>query len=217
MLVEKYNNLNKQNSNDGLNKYWDKIHLEYNSSYDEWLNKYIHLLEKNSLIIELGCGRAYCSNYLLKKGFKNIIACDFSEEVLKIVNKENPLLKTLLFDMSKGLPFDNNSINIIIADLSLHYFDSTTTVFIFDEIYRVLKKDGCLIARVNATNDKFHIPNNAKEIEKNFFYDGNIYKKFFDKQDFKLLFKKFKICNLEQKHMSRYEKPKILWEFYIKK
>ena len=200
-----------------FDKYWDKIHLKYNSSYDEWLNKYMHLLKKDNLIIELGCGRAYCSNYLFDNEFRNIIACDFSEEVLKIVNKENPFLKTLLFDMRNGLPFENNSINVIIADLSLHYFDLSTTTFVFDEIHRVLKDDGYLIARVNATNDKLHMPDNAEEIEKNFFYDGNIYKRFFDKQDFETLLENFKIHNLEQKNMSRYEKPKILWEFCIKK
>lgn len=200
-----------------LDKYWDRIHLKYNSSYDEWLNKYMHLLKKDNLIIELGCGRAYCGNHLFDNGFRNIVACDFSEEVLKIVNKENPFLKTLLFDMSNGLPFENNSINVIIADLSLHYFDLPTTTFVFDEIHRVLKDDGYLIARVNATNDKLHIPDNAEEIEKNFFYDGNIYKRFFDEQDFETLFKNFEIHNLEQKNMSRYEKPKILWEFCIKK
>ena len=145
------------------------------------------------------------------------MACDFSEEVLKIVNKENPFLKTLLFDMSNGLPFENNSINIIIADLSLHYFDLSTTTFIFDEIYRVLKVGGYLIARVNSVNDELHIPDNSQEIEKNFFYDGNIYKRFFEKQDFEALLTKFEIHNLEQKNMSRYEKPKILWEFCIKK
>lgn len=200
-----------------LDKYWDRIHLKYNSGYDEWLNKYMHLLKKDNLIIELGCGRAYCSNYLFNNGFRNIVACDFSEEVLKIVNKENLFLKTLLFDMGNGLPFENDSIDVIIADLSLHYFDLSTTTFVFDEIYRVLKDDGYLIARVNATNDKLHIPDNAEEIEKNFFYDGNIYKRFFDKQDFETLLKNFEIHNLEQKNMNRYEKPKILWEFCVKK
>jgi len=202
---------------DNLDKYWDKIHLKYNSTYDEWLNKYVHLLKKEDTIIELGCGRAYCSNYLFKNEFYDIIACDFSREVLKIVNTESPYLKTMLFDMSKGLPFKDNSINIIIADLSLHYFDSQTTKYIFEEIYRVLKNNGFLIARVNSANDKFHIPTNCQEIEPNFFYDGNIYKKFFGKEDFELLFKNFEICSIEEQHMDRYEKPKVLWEFCIKK
>ena len=200
-----------------LDKYWDKIHLKYNSTYDGWLNKYINLLKKDDFIIELGCGRAYCSNFLLRNGFHNIIACDFSNEVLNIVNTENTNLKTMLFDMSTGLPFKDCSINIIIADLSLHYFSSATTKYIFNEILRVLKDNGYLIGRVNSANDKFHIPNNAQELEKNFYYDGNIYKKFFERKDFDSLFKNFKICNIEEKYMDRYEKPKILWEFCIEK
>ncbi len=200
-----------------LDKYWDDIHLKYNSIYDKWLNKYINLFKKEDLIIELGCGRAYCSNYLLKNGFNNVIACDFSKEALKIVNIENPNLKTMLFDMSVGLPFKDNSINVIVADLSLHYFTFSTTKYIFDEIYRVLNNNCYLIARVNSANDKLHIPNNGQELEKNFYYDGNIYKRFFERKDFDSLFKNFKICSIEEKYMDRYEKPKILWEFCIKK
>ena len=200
-----------------IGEYWDKIHLQYNSTYDNWLNKYVHLFNKNSRVVELGCGRAYCSKYLLDNGFKNIIACDISKEVLKMVNSSIPELKTLLFDMSNGLPFSDNSKDVIIADLSLHYFDLNTTNFIFDEIYRVLTTDGLLIARVNATNDKLHIPDNSKEIEKNYYYDGDIYKRFFEYNDFNTLFNGFDVCNLTQENMDRYEKPKMLWEFCIKK
>ncbi len=206
-----------ENMKEELNKYWDNIHKEYTSTYDEWFNKYIKLLHKDDNIVELGCGRAYTSKYLTSMGFKNIIACDFSEEALKIVNKENPNIKTMLFDMSDGLPFNNNSMNIIIADLSLHYFDLSKTKYILNEIFRVLKENGYLIARVNSINDRLHIPAHSKEIEKHFYYDGKIYKRFFDKDDIEELFKNFKICNLEEKKMDRYEKLKILWEFCIKK
>lgn len=202
---------------DKLDKYWDEVHLKYNSTYDGWLNKYVDLFDRDNSFVELGCGRAYCSNYLLENGFQNIIACDFSEEVLKIVNEENPILKTMLFDMREGLPFGDDSFNVVIADLCLHYFDTSMTNFIFNEIYRILRKDGYLIGRVNATNDRFHIPNNALELEKNFFYDGDVYKKFFERYDLESLFREFEVCDLEQKNMSRYEKPKVLWEFCVKK
>ena len=200
-----------------LDKYWDDIHLKYNSIYDGWLNKYISLFKKEDLFIELGCGRAYCSRYLLENNFENVIACDFSNEVIKIINKEAPNLKTMIFDMSEQLPFADNSVDVIISDLSLHYFDLKKTQCILGEIYRVLKVGGYVIARVNSSNDKSHIPNNCKELEKNYFWDGNIYKKFFEKEDFDILFKNFKIYTLEEKIMDRYEKTKILWEFCIKK
>ena len=43
-------------------------------------------------------------------------------------------------DMSTKYPFEDDSINVIIADLSLHYFNLEKTKHIFDEIYRVLKE-----------------------------------------------------------------------------
>lgn len=202
---------------ENLDKFWNDVHLKYTSSYDGWLDKYLPLFSKNDLFIELGCGRAYSSKHLLNNGFENIIACDFSDEVIKILKTEIPNLKTMLFDMSQGLPFETASINVIIADLSLHYFNNSTTKYLFDEIYRILKPDGYLIARVNSSNDKQHIPVNAEEIENKFFYDGKIYKKFFEKNDFNSLLKDFEICSLEEKDMSRYEKPKVLWEFCVKK
>lgn len=200
-----------------LDKYWDRIHLKYTSSYDNWFDKYIYLLNKNDKIIELGCGRAYTSLYLLDNGFKDVTACDFSTEVISILNTEYKELNTSVFDMSESLPFKDNEINVIIADLSLHYFDTKKTKYIISEIYRVLKSGGYLIGRVNSANDKYHIPVNAKVLEKNFYYDGEIYKRFFIEEDFNELFKDFEIISLEEKHMDRYEKPKTLWEFCIKK
>lgn len=200
-----------------LDKYWDKIHLKYTSTYDNWFNKYIHLLNKSDKIIELGCGRAYTSLYLLDNGFSDVTACDFSTEVINILNTEHKELNTSVFDISEKLPFKDDEINVIIADLCLHYFDSGKTKEILNEIYRVLKSGGYLIGRVNSANDKYHIPLSAKVLEKNFYYDGEIYKKFFERKEFKELFENFKILSLEEKHMDRYEKPKTLWEFCIKK
>ena len=200
-----------------LDKYWDKIHLKYASTYDNWFDKYIHLLNKSDKIIELGCGRAYTSLYLLDNGFKDVTACDFSTEVINILNTEHKELNTSVFDISEKLPFKDDEINVIIADLCLHYFDFGKTKEILNEIYRVLKSGGYLIGRVNSANDKYHIPLSAKVLEKNFYYDGEIYKKFFERKEFKELFENFKILSLEEKHMDRYEKPKTLWEFCIKK
>ena len=78
------------------------------------------------------------------------------------MNNENPNIKAMLFDMSDGLPFNDNSKNIIIADLCLHYFDLSKTKYIFSEIYRVLKENGYLIARVNSFND-IQIPLKSKK------------------------------------------------------
>lgn len=201
---------------DNFNIYWNDIHKKYTSSYDNWLNKYTKLFKKDFKFVELGCGRAYCSNYLISEGFSDVIATDFSTEVLRQVQEENKDLQAMVVDMTGGLPFENNSVDVVIADLCLHYFDKGTTQYIVKEILRILKKDGYLLVRVNSTNE---IPttSNLEKIDHNFFFDGNIYKRYFDEDDCNYYFKDFKVYYLEENKMNRYEKPKALWELCLRK
>ncbi len=166
--------------------------------------------------MELGCGRAYCSNYLISEGFSDVIATDFSSEVLKMVQKENKDLQTMLFDMTGGLPFGDNSVDVVIADLCLHYFDSEMTKYIIKEISRVLKKDGYLLVRVNSTKE-VQKKNNLEKIEHNFYFEGNIYKRYFDEEDCYYYFKDFKVYYLQESAMDRYDNPKVLWELCLRK
>lgn len=199
-----------------FNLYWDDIHKKYNSTYDDWLNKYTKLFRKDFKFVELGCGRAYCSNYLISEGFSDVIATDFSSEVLKMVQKENKDLQTMLFDMTGGLPFGDNSVDVVIADLCLHYFDSEMTKYIIKEISRVLKKDGYLLVRVNSTKE-VQKKNNFEKIEHNFYFEGNIYKRYFDEEDCYYYFKDFKVYYLQESAMDRYDNPKVLWELCLRK
>lgn len=199
-----------------FNLYWDDIHRKYNSTYNDWLNKYTKLFRKDFKFVELGCGRAYCSNYLISEGFSDVIATDFSSEVLKMVQEENKDLQTMLFDMTGGLPFGDNSVDVVIADLCLHYFDSEMTKYIIKEISRVLKKDGYLLVRVNSTKE-VQKKNNLEKIEHNFYFEGNIYKRYFDEEDCYYYFKDFKVYYLQESAMDRYDNPKVLWELCLRK
>lgn len=199
-----------------FNLYWDDIHKKYNSTYDDWLNKYTKLFRKDFKFVELGCGRAYCSNYLISEGFSDVIATDFSSEVLKMVQEENKDLQTMLFDMTGGLPFGDNSVDGVIADLCLHYFDSEMTKYIIKEISRVLKKDGYLLVRVNSTKE-VQKKNNLEKIEHNFYFEGSIYKRYFDEEDCYYYFKDFKVYYLQESAMDRYDNPKVLWELCLRK
>ena len=205
--------------NQELSKEWDKIHSQYIASYDDWLKPYEDIIMKNreAKIIELGCGRAYASCYLMSQGLKNILACDFSEVVIKKLEEEQPHLKTMLFDMVDGLPFEDNSVDIIIADLCLQYFNEKQTKQLIFEIYRVLKPQGYLIGRVNSTKDIEHGANDGEKIERNFYFVNQMYKRFFEESDFKKFFSEFKQVDLKEEKMERYVKPKILWTFFYQK
>ena len=184
-----------------FSNYWDNIHKNYTSSYDGWLEKYLPFFNTEKVFLELGCGRAYNSKRLLELGYKNITACDLSSEVINILKDECQELNSFCCDITKPLPFSDGTIDVIIADLVLHYFKNQIMKEIVKELDRILNKDGYLIIRVNSSNDIYTKPGKEKEIEEEFYFDGDIYKKYY----------------IEEKKMDRYKKPKILWELCLRK
>lgn len=201
--------------------YWNKQYMDNGNKrviYDLWLDKYEHILNasKDTSIIDLGCGLGNDTMYLYERHY-NIISCDYSEEALKKLElfMDNPV--TRLFDMKDGLPFESESVKIIIADLSLHYFPWDETRKIVNEIKRVLKEGGFLFVRVNSVKDTNHGAGKGIEIEKNYYnIDGNL-KRFFDKEQVEKLFIDWEVKYINEYELHRYTNSKMLWEIAVKK
>lgn len=199
-------------------KYWDQIFKEQNLKtpiYDEWLNKYLPLLLSANTIVDLGCGNGPDTLFLYKQNI-HPIACDFSEEAIKKINELCPEIRTLCFDMSKGLPFMDHSVDIVIADLSLHYFNWRTTEKIISDICRVLVKGGLLLGRVNSIKDINFGATEGIVLETNYYYNNGCKKRFFDIEDLYKLFNNWNITSIEESSSNKYGQTKILWEFCIK-
>lgn len=127
-------NVNQENSK----AYWNNIHTEYNREdieFDDWLEKFDEIIENADLpIIDLGCGSGNDTLYLINKN-KKVISCDLSENAISNIKKNFPeILDAKVVNMLDGLPFDDNSADLIIADLSLHYFNKNDTIYIINEI-----------------------------------------------------------------------------------
>ncbi|MDD4719191.1 MAG: class I SAM-dependent methyltransferase [Bacilli bacterium] len=194
---------------------WNKMHKEYfegNIKYDNWLDEYIKIInESKKEIIDLGCGVGNNSLYLNKLG-KKVIACDFSDEALRIVKNEVPSVKIKGFDMLNEFPFKDNFTDLVIADLSLHYFSYQETIKILHEIKRILTNNGHLLFRVNSLNDINHGSEEGIEIEKHYFEIEDIKKRFFNEKDLIEFFSDWDIIDLQEETMTRYEKDKVLWK-----
>lgn len=196
--------------------YWNKVYEGINEIkpvYDLWLDKYKDILEKSrdTKIIDLGCGSGNNSIYLDERNYK-VISCDYSKEGLNIVKRYIRNFEIVEMDLTEKFPFENESIEVIIADLSLHYFDENTTKSILNEIKRILKYDGYLIARVNTIKDVNFNAGNGEEIEKHFYLTKEGYKRFFDEEDIKNFFGIFEIHNMEETVMNRYGAEKKCFE-----
>lgn len=166
--------------------YWNKKHICYASK--DWIDKptifsqfAIQYFPKTGSLLDLGAGHGQDSRFFAKKGY-SVTGTDFSETALKFLkekaDKEGLKIKTEQVDLSKDLPFGNESFDIVYAHLSLHYFDQKTTVKLFKEIHRVLKPGGVLAALFNTVDDP-EIPQ-FKKLEKDYYLDpAGIAKRYF--------------------------------------
>ena len=202
-------------------EHWNEGYKKYplqEPKYDSWLDKYNEILQKskNTPIIDLGCGLGNDSLYLSERGY-HVISCDFSEEAIKRVKMYVPNAETMIFNMNNGLPFADCNAEIVIANLSLHYFSINDTNKIIGEISRVLKIDGVLLCRLNSTKDENAGAGMGSIIEKNYYQIGDKKKRFFDKETIEKVFSQWKIINMEEYTIKKYKLPKILWEVCLQK
>ena len=123
----------------------------------------------------------------------------------------------MVFDMLNGLPFDDGSFRVVIADLCLHYFSWDDTVRIVRDIRRVLKSGGVLLCRVNSTKDVHHGAGRGERIEDNYYYVNGDKKRFFDLSQLEALFESWEKLRLREYRLDRFEKPKMLWEAAVRK
>lgn len=161
-------------------QYWDNIYsnpkLQFPTN-DNFLTEWAETLRHSKRIVDLGCGNGINTYYLHKEGIETV-ACDFSEHALMLLLEKVPNATVLLFDMTKGLPFLSNNIDVFIADLSLHYFSFKDTNAILNEILRSLRPNGLFLCRVNAIDPTISYES-FKEIEKDYYDIAGCTKRFF--------------------------------------
>ena len=209
---------------DGFVEMWDNWSKRRSSVpvYDLWLDEYKEILanNRNNEILDLGCGIGADTLYLIERGYR-VLSSDFSNEALKSIQENIPNSKTLHLDMRKKFPIEDNSYSLIIADLSLHYFDNETTIHIMNEIKRILKQDGILLSRVASVNDFNFGAGVGEELEKNYYFEGDYTKRFFDLEDVNKYFGIIGSVEAKETQMTRkeeeYSKPKVLYKIKVKK
>lgn len=202
------------------NEYWKNVINENKTDFmkDSWMTKYIEYITKieNKNAVDLGCGIGQDTKWLLDKGF-DVISCDISERALNKLKELIPNSKVMLIDIKEELPFNDNSIGLINANLSIHYFDMKNTIKIFNEIHRVLTPKGLFIGRVNSDKNDGYINKTTQEIEKNFYYEDGKYKRLFNKEQFDILTRDWNIIALNEDITVRLNRKKALWEFILQK
>lgn len=182
--------------------------------YDLWADKYQYIIEKinRGTALDLGCGLGQCTKYFMGKGF-SVISADISSEVLQRLKSEIKNAQIIQLDMSKLFLFEDDSFDLVFANLSIHYFDKETTISLLKEINRILKPNGYFIGSVNSSKSFVLIKDDATELEPNYYYESGRNVRLWDQVQFDSFFKDFDLEVLEEVTTTRWNRTKIMWEF----
>jgi ubiquinone/menaquinone biosynthesis C-methylase UbiE len=188
--------------------------LDEEGSEDAWLERWRHLLDAGpgSPVLDLGCGDGRDARFLSERGFP-VIATDLSKKALEITRRRAPAAKTQNVDLTRGLPFPDESFGVIVASLSLHYFPWRLTTEILADVRRCLRPDGHLLARLNSTKDPHYRAAEKQPVENNFYLVEGMPKRLFDQQDLKALLQEgWRILATEERTSRSYGGQKLAWE-----
>ncbi len=129
---------------------YDELNTNYQDSYAnnpntlKALSKLRSVLEKNSKIIDLGCGTGIpAGKYLVDNGY-DVTGVDISTEMVKLSKKNVPKMHCVCGDFSK-LSFKDHSFDAGIALFSLLHVAKKDMITVLKEFHRVIKKGGYLL------------------------------------------------------------------------
>lgn len=177
---------------------WSKLEKDAKTSEPftmeclEWTNN-----NKSKILLDVGCGLGSDTIFFSKK-FRKIIAVDFSKEAIKILDSRLKELKIqnveTLCEDCRNLNFEENSIDIVYANVALHYFSDNDTRKIFQNLYRILKIGGLVFVRCKSVNDFLYgIGNKLGEN----YYENEQTRHFFSKEYIEDVANMFQIKKLE--------------------
>jgi SAM-dependent methyltransferase len=200
---------------------WNELYRAHDAGNPpgaSWLESYEQLLGSSGElpIMDLGCGCGEDTAYLRQRGF-DTVSCDYSEEALRRLSALAHGAKTACLDMLDGLPFPASAFNVVVANLSLHYFSWHDTERIVADIRRVLADDGYLLCRVNSVADTENGAGQGTRIEQNYYNVGGKPKRFFDKGQLGKLFRGWGLLVCDERRMIRSGKVKVFWEVVVRK
>ena len=127
------------------------------------LKKYA--LNKNSKILDAGCGTGLVGIQLKKYGYLNIEGVDFSQSMLDLV-PQNIYKKIKKIDLNKPLKFKNNIYDIVMCVGTFTY--GHVKPHALDEIIRITRNKGLICFTVNeGIYEEYGFDKKIKELTKN--------------------------------------------------
>lgn len=187
---------------------------------DLWLERWLPLIADKAgadPVFEIGCGYGDDTATLVAAGL-DVVAIDLSGDNVAQARLRVPQARIELQDVRASFPFAEESVGVVIASLSLHYFSWVETVSLVSRIRAVLRPGGILVCRLNSTEDHNYGATGHEAIEADYYRVDGEPKRFCDRAALDRLFTEGWNClSLEQYTTNKYPMPKVVWEIVLEK
>ncbi len=181
---------------------------------DPWLERWLPLIAERTAgraILELGCGGGRDSQTLAAAGH-GVIGIDLSDKAIARARARVTAGQFHVQDVRAPFPADEG-LGVILASLSLHYFDWAETLALVARVQRHLRPGGIVLCRLNSTADVHHGATGHPRLADNYYLVDGAPKRFFDRAAVDALFGPgWRVLSREEHVVDRYAQPKALWE-----
>ena len=165
---------------------FDSMANEYVEYFgDDWefieeIEEFASNFKKDDIILDLGSGSGYITNYLCDKNLK-AIGIDFSEEMIKIAKSKYPTLKFLLGDfINIEKYFEESSVDGLIAIYSLYFIPKEQFEDVLKSLSKVLRNGGKFLFVTQIGNGEDFVRTPLMEANN---IDGEIYVNYYMKDE----------------------------------
>jgi SAM-dependent methyltransferase len=187
---------------------------------DPWLNRWLSLIAVHagsSPVLELGCGIGEDSLVLANAGHR-VVGIDLSAQAIAKAQQLVPLSEFYCQDIRAPFPVEVGDLGVIVASLSLHYFEWQETQALVDRIRGALSSTGILLCRLNSTNDHHYGASGHPQIAENYYSVYGEPKRFFNRGSVDALFAEgWRMRSMEENVIQRYSSPKAVWEVILER
>lgn len=187
---------------------------------DPWLQHWLPLVRERAgllPVLELGCGSGEDTATLVHAGHQ-VIAIDISQSGIAAAKARAPSAEYHCQDIRAPFPNRATGVGVIVASLSLHYFEWSETLALVERILQTLRPGGVLLSRFNSTNDHNYGASGHPRIADNYFSVHGEPKRFFDRQAIHTLFAGgWRTLAEEELVTHKYAHPKSVWEVVVER
>lgn len=198
---------------------WNERYGNTPTAREAWLERVRSFFPANRRrALDLGCGAGFDSEVLLDWGYE-VDAVDFSPAAIEHARRRNPRARHFVMDLAQLPAVPVRRYDVVIANLSLHYFERDVTERIVKNVFALLDVGGVFVMRVNAIDDvAFGAPAGEERASWQTLAVDGVPKQFFDDAKIETLLRaQAEILGCEKLISTRFGRPKSLYEVVAQK